>query len=51
MDVMDCIDVIAPMKQLVIEVDHSAGHAKISRGRASCTEHVREIRRQAENFT
>jgi len=27
-DVMDCFDVIAPNKQLVLEVDHSAGHAK-----------------------
>ena len=27
-DVMDCIDVIAPTKQLVLEVDHYAGHAK-----------------------
>ena len=28
MDVMDCFDVIYPDKQLMIEVDHSAGHTK-----------------------
>lgn len=27
-DVMDCLEVIEPGKQLAIEVDHSAGHAK-----------------------
>ena len=27
-DIMDCLEVIEPRKQLAIEVDHSAGHAK-----------------------
>ena len=28
MDVMDCFDVLYPDLQLMVEVDHSAGHAK-----------------------
>ena len=28
MDVLDCFDVLYPDLQLMVEVDHSAGHAK-----------------------
>lgn len=45
-DVMDCIDVIAPTKQLVLGVDHSAGHATFREEGLHCREHERGVRRQ-----